>query len=103
MVSSIATWSLLTTIRANQAIAVFSAGHSQVTLDWTAADGATGYNVYYDQAGKAQFIADAGNTLTYLDTGLTNGIEYCYMVTAYNDTCESGYSSILCRPLASDA
>jgi hypothetical protein len=70
--------------------------HTQVTLDWSAASGATGYNVYYDQAGKAQFVADAGNTLSYSDTGLTNGVEYCYKVTAYDSTCESGYSTILC-------
>jgi hypothetical protein len=71
-------------------------GHTQVTLDWSAATGATGYNVYYDQAGKAQLVADAGNSTTYLDTGLTNGVEYCYMVSAYDATCESGYSNILC-------
>jgi hypothetical protein len=71
-------------------------GHTQVALDWTAVDGATGYNVYYDQAGKAQLVADAGNTTTYLDTGLTNGVEYCYKVTAYDATCESTYSNILC-------
>jgi hypothetical protein len=56
-----------------------------------------GYKVYYDQAGKAQLIADAGNTTTYPDTGLTNGVEYCYKVTTYYDaTCESGFSNILC-------
>jgi hypothetical protein len=73
-----------------------TAGHTQVTLDWSAVLEATGYNVYYDQAGKAQFIDNAGNTLTYLDTGLTNGVEYCYKVTAYDPICESGYSDILC-------
>jgi hypothetical protein len=71
-------------------------GHTQVTLEWSGAAGATGYNVYYDQAGKAQLVADAGNTTTHLDSGLTNGVEYCYKVTAYDATCESGYSNILC-------
>jgi len=71
-------------------------GHTQVTLDWSAAAGATGYNVYYDQAGKAQLIADAGNTTTYVDSGLTNGVEYCYTVTGYDGTCEAGFSNILC-------
>jgi hypothetical protein len=71
-------------------------GHTEVALDWSAAAGATGYKVYYDQAGKAQLVADAGNTTTYIDTGLTNGVEYCYKVTAYDATCESGYSNILC-------
>ena len=77
-------------------LAVATPGHTQVALEWTAAPGATGYNVYYDQAGKAQLIVDNGNTLTYLDSGLTNGVEYCYKVTAYDATCESGYSTILC-------
>jgi hypothetical protein len=75
---------------------VATPGHTQVTLDWSAAAGATGYNVYYDQAGKAQLVADAGDTLTFVDSGLTNGMEYCYKVTAYDATCESGFSSILC-------
>lgn len=71
-------------------------GHTQVTLEWSAAAGATGYKVYYDQAGKAQLVADVGNTTTYIDTGLTDGVEYCYKVTAYDATCESGFSNILC-------
>jgi hypothetical protein len=70
--------------------------HAQVTLGWSSVTGATGYNVYYDQAGKAQLVADAGNSLTYPDTGLTNTQEYCYKVTAYDATCESGFSNILC-------
>jgi hypothetical protein len=75
---------------------VATPGHTEVSLAWSTVSGATGYNVYYDQAGKAQFLADAGNTTTHVDTGLTNGIEYCYKVTAYDATCESGYSNILC-------
>jgi hypothetical protein len=73
-------------------------GHTEVTLAWSdeSTNGATGYKVYYDQSGKAQLIADAGNNTTYIDTGLTNGVEYCYKVTAYDATCESGYSNILC-------
>jgi hypothetical protein len=73
-------------------------GHTEVVLTWSdeSTNGATGYNVYYDQAGKAQLVADAGNTTTYLDTGLTNGVEYCYKVSAYDATCESGFSNILC-------
>jgi hypothetical protein len=74
-----------------------TAGHTEVTLVWIPGTGTpTGYNVYYDQAGKAQFVADAGDTTTYLDSGLTNGVEYCYKVTAYDATCESGFSNILC-------
>jgi hypothetical protein len=76
-------------------------GHTQVTLTWSDESAedpqVAGYNVYYDQAGKAQFLADAGLSTTFLDSGLTNGVEYCYKVTSYYDaTCESDYSNILC-------
>jgi hypothetical protein len=71
-------------------------GNQEVTLTWSAVSGAAGYTVYYDQAGKAQLVADSGNTTIYLDSGLTNGQEYCYKVTSYDTTCESGYSNILC-------
>jgi hypothetical protein len=79
-----------------------TAGHSEVTLAWTAGTGSpTGFKVYYDQGGKAQLVHDtAGDSdplaTTFTDTGLTNGVEYCYKVTAFDATCESGYSSILC-------
>jgi hypothetical protein len=71
-------------------------GHTQLTLEWSAVGGATGYKVYYDQAGKAQLVADAGGTTTYLDSGLTDGVEYCYKITAYDASCESGFSNIEC-------
>jgi hypothetical protein len=73
-----------------------TAGHTEVTLEWSASAGATGYTVYYDQAGKAQLLADAGAATTYVDTGLTNGVEYCYKVTASDASCESDFSNILC-------
>jgi hypothetical protein len=71
-------------------------GNTEVTLNWSAVAEATGYNLYFDQAGKAQLVADAGNTTTYLDSGLTNDLEYCYKVTGYDASCESGFSNILC-------
>jgi hypothetical protein len=73
-----------------------TAAHQQVSLAWSAVDGATGYKVYYDQSGKAQLRADVGNNTSFVDTGLTNGQEYCYKVTAYNATCESPFSGIVC-------
>jgi hypothetical protein len=73
-------------------------GNQEVTLGWsdehTADPGVTGYTVYYDQAGKAQLITNVGLTTTYLDTGLTNGQEYCYKVTYSYADCESGFSNI---------
>jgi len=63
-------------------------GKRLVTLSWSAGSPAplTGYNIYYDQAGKLLLITtvDAATT-TFTDTGLMNGTEYCYVVTALND------------------
>lgn len=70
-------------------------GNSEVTSNWTAVS-ADGYNLYYDQSGKAQLVANTGAATTYTDAGLTNGQEYCYKVTAYTDTCESEFSNIIC-------
>jgi hypothetical protein len=79
-----------------------AAGHKEVALTWSdeSADGSVaGYKVYYDQAGKAQFIVDITDpaTTVFTDTGLTNGEEYCYKVTSYYDVaCESDFSNVLC-------
>jgi hypothetical protein len=79
-----------------------SAGDRAVSLAWAAPSEGTpaGYNLYYDQAGKAQLVAPlscaGGDCLTYTDTGLTNGQTYCYKVTASSAECESAFSNILC-------
>ncbi len=75
-------------------------GHSEVALTWSnesADTSVVGYRLYYDQAGKAQLIADIPdrNVTTYLDSGLTNGQEYFYKITSYYADCESGYSNIV--------
>ncbi|MGA1839261.1 MAG: fibronectin type III domain-containing protein [bacterium] len=70
----------------------------QVIITWQEASGdITGYRLYYDQSGKAQLIVDLqAPASNYVDTGLTNGQEYCYKLTSYNTDCESGFSNILC-------
>jgi hypothetical protein len=76
-------------------------GNTEVALAWSdesADPDVAGYKVYYDQAGKAQLVADITDptATTFTDTGLTNGVEYFYKVTSYYDaTCESGFSEIL--------
>ncbi len=75
--------------------------NSQVTLTWTDEHSpdtnVKGYQVYYDQSGKAQLVADVGLNTAYTNTGLTNGQEYCYKVTSYYDSnCISAFSNILC-------
>jgi hypothetical protein len=77
-------------------------GNGEVALNWSdeSVDPlVAGYRLYYDQAGKAQLVTDIqkATTITFTDTGLTNGLEVCYEVTSYYDaTCESAYSKILC-------
>ncbi|NVK42396.1 MAG: hypothetical protein HWE39_14235 [Oceanospirillaceae bacterium] len=81
-----------------------SPGDKQVTSSWQKGSATDpdpiGYKLYYDQAGKAQLVADLQcsqqNCTSYIDTGLTNGQKYCYKVTASGTSCESGFSNILC-------
>jgi hypothetical protein len=81
----------------------------QVSLNWQEIPGdpdVAGYKLYYDQAGKAQLVADLQcppeptepqeACTSFTDIGLTNGEEYCYKVTSYSSACESDFSNILC-------
>lgn len=75
-------------------------GHSEVALTWddvhTADPLVVGYNLYYDQAGKAQLVQGFGQQTVYTDSGLTNGQEYCYKATSLYGECESDFGNILC-------
>jgi hypothetical protein len=76
-------------------------GNRLVTITWsdehTADPDVIGYEIYYDQAGKAQLLASLGLTTTHTDSGLRKGVEYCYKVTTrYDASCESDFSNILC-------
>ena len=61
----------------------------KVDLTWDAVNPAppSGYRVYYDQAGKLQFVGTTANA-QYTDTGLTPDRQVCYAVTSWND-CEN--------------
>jgi fibronectin type 3 domain-containing protein len=71
-----------------------TAGNQQVGLTWTASSSATSYHVKrattsggpYTQAGSA-------TATSYTDTGLTNGTNYFYVVSALNASGESANSS----------
>jgi hypothetical protein len=87
-----------------------TSGRRSVTLTWQVGSPAPtgGYNIYYDQAGKMQYIVGVSTgTLTYKDSGLQRNTQYCYGVTAWNDCnangsydvgidTESGVSNIDC-------
>jgi hypothetical protein len=72
-----------------------AAGNKQVALSWSPGTGALTYNLYYDQAGKSQLIANVNGT-SYTNSGLTNGQLYCYKVTSLNECGESGFSDVVC-------
>jgi fibronectin type 3 domain-containing protein len=70
-----------------------TAGEKQNTLSWTAVTGADSYNIYQSER-TIDDISDVGpsvnvTTTTETITGLTNGTEYHYVVTAQKGSTES--------------
>lgn len=70
-------------------------GANQVTISWAAVAGATSYNVYYSTTSGAGTSGTkiAGATSPYVQTGLSAGTTYYYVVTAVNAVGESAASS----------
>lgn len=69
-------------------------GNGSVTLNWTAPSTATGYYVKRAMTSGGPYTTIAAVTsATYVDTGLTNGATYYYVVTAANTYGESGSST----------
>ena len=67
-------------------------GNGQVTISWTAVSGATSYNIYWSTTSGvtiANGTKISGATSPYIQSGLTNGITYYYVVTAVNNDEES--------------
>jgi fibronectin type 3 domain-containing protein len=71
-----------------------TAGNTQVSLTWSASAGATSYNVKRSTTSGGPYTKISSPEATsYLDTGLTNGTPYYYVVTAVNSAGESPASS----------
>jgi cellulose 1,4-beta-cellobiosidase len=69
-------------------------GNAQVSLAWTASSGATSYNVKRaGTSGGPYTIVGTPTSTSFLDTGLTNGTPYYYVVSAVNSGGASGNSS----------
>ena len=75
------------------------AGTLQATVSWAAASGATGYNVKRSATSGRGYTTLGSSPTTsaspYLDTGLTGGTPYYYVVSSINTvaTCESANST----------
>jgi fibronectin type 3 domain-containing protein len=71
-------------------------GANQVTISWPAVVAATSYNIYYSTATgvtTANGTKIAGATSPYVQTGLSAGTAYYYIVTALNSAGESAASA----------
>jgi xyloglucan-specific exo-beta-1,4-glucanase len=70
------------------------AGIAQAWLTWTASSGATTYNVKRSTVSGSGYATVGSPATTYfLNTGLTNGTTYYYVVTAVNASGESANST----------
>jgi Glycoside hydrolase family 44/Fibronectin type III domain len=71
-----------------------TAGNQQISLTWTTSSGATSYHVKRATASGGPYVQAGSATATsYTDTGLTNGTQYFYVVSALNMSGESVNSS----------
>ncbi|HZO87484.1 MAG TPA: S8 family serine peptidase, partial [Chthonomonadaceae bacterium] len=70
-------------------------GSGQVYLAWNPSTGATGYNVKRATTSGGPYTTIASNVASpsYLNTGLTNGTTYYYVVSAVNSIGESANSA----------
>jgi cellulose 1,4-beta-cellobiosidase len=70
-------------------------GNAQVSLGWNAVSGATGYNVKRSLTSGGPYANVAANitATSFINTGLTNGTPYYYVVTALNASGESPIST----------
>lgn len=60
-----------------------TSGNKKVTLSWDAADGASSYTIYYRRATSSKWLRAGTISKTAVNiTGLTNGVDYEFKVTA---------------------
>jgi len=75
-----------------------SPGDTEVTLSWSGATGADSYNIYWSTdvgVTPANGTKISSTTLSYTQTGLTDGTTYYYVVTSVNSSGESPASAVV--------
>ena len=74
---------------------VATADNGQVSLIWTASNGASSYNVKRATVSRGPYTTLASNVsgIAYTNTGLSNGATYYYVVSAVNSAGESPNSA----------
>jgi formylglycine-generating enzyme required for sulfatase activity len=79
-----------------------NAGDSQVVLSWQPVAGAVAYKLHFEQAGGGKGTLPVVGTTSFQHTGLHNGVNYTYWVTAINAAdLESEYSNaVVATPAA---
>lgn len=71
-----------------------SAGDASVSVTWNASNGATGYSLQRATVSGGPHTVIASPTTTgYVDTAVTNGTTYYYVVSSLKNTAESGMSA----------
>ena len=72
-----------------------AAGNAQVLLTWNLSANTTLYNVYESTSANGFFtkIGSTSSVFAVINTNITNGITYYFVVTAVNSNGESGYSN----------
>ena len=72
-----------------------SGGTGQVTLNWNAVPGATGYNVKQSLSNGGPYtnVVSGITTTNYTNTGLANGTTYYYVVSALAAVCDESTNS----------
>jgi hypothetical protein len=67
--------------------------NASVLLNWTVSEGAMGYNVWSSNSVSGVVQIDTTNATAFTKTGLDNGTEYFFKVSATNSYGESAYSA----------
>ncbi len=78
-------------------------GTSNLQLDWTAVDNADSYRLWKAEGivttvagwGDAPHMTFDGSTIQYVDTAVTTGTTYSYVLVAYEGETRLGYSNVL--------